>query len=78
MQRGNGQKPSGLCIRAVEVDPWHLYRVPDYFTQEMCDKAFEEGPSSLIYILDWFVRSQQVTLWHDGYYNDDNHDEVIG
>ena len=32
----------------------------------------------VIYILDWFVRSQQLTLWHDGYYNDDNYDEVIG
>ena len=46
-------------------------------TQEMCDKAFEENPSSLIYVPDWFVRPQQVNLWYDDYYNDDSYGVVI-
>ena len=31
----------------------------------MCDKAFEEDPSSLIYVPDWFVTQQQVRPWDD-------------
>ena len=44
----------------------------------MCDATVTEDPSSLIYVPDWFVRQQQVNMWYDYYYNDDEYDEVIG
>ena len=48
--------------------------VPDHFiTQEMCDEAFEEDPSSLIYVADWFVRPQQMNMWYEYYYDNDNY-----
>ena len=58
-------KTQEMCIEAVEVDPWHLK------TQEMCDAAVREDPSSLESVPGWFVKQQQVRLWHqDGYCND--------
>ena len=42
-----------MWIKAVEVDHWQLKDVPDYFkTQEMCDKAVRDDPSSLRYVCD--------------------------
>ena len=51
-----------------------MEHVPDYLkTQEMWDKIFWEGTSSLQYFPDWFVIRQQVKLWHDDYdYCDDD------
>ena len=38
-----------------------------------CDKAVREGPFSLQYVPDWFVKQQQVERWYDDdYYYDDN------
>ena len=58
-----------MCIKAVEVDPWQLYHVPDqYKTQEMCDKAVREYPFSLPFVSDWFVTQQQIDIWYDDDY----------
>ena len=55
-----------MCIKAVKVDPWQLYDVPDHFkTQDMCDQAVWGHPFSLKYVPDWFVTQQQMKIWHD-------------
>ena len=67
-----------MCIKAVEVDPWQLYCVPDNFkTQEMlCDKAVRDQFFSLEYVSDWFVTQQQVKIWNDdNEYGDDDDDD---
>ena len=67
-----------MCIKAVEADPLNLGNVPDHFkTQEMCDATVREDPSSLMYVHDWFVRQQQVNMWYDDYYNDDDDYKTI-
>ena len=72
-------KTQEMCIKAVDVDLWQLWDVPDdYKLQEMCDAAVREDPSFLIYVPDWFLRQQQVNMWYDDYYNDDNYNQVIG
>ena len=59
--------------------PCGLEFVPDHLKmQEMCDKAVRDDPSYLVCVPDWFVRQQQVNMWYDDYYNDDDYDEVIG
>ena len=40
----------------------------------MCDKAVEEDLYLLEYVPDWFVRQEQIDLWHDDYYDDDYYD----
>ena len=42
-------------------------------TQEMGDKAVEEDLCLLEYVPDWFVRQEQIDLWHDDddYYDND-------
>ena len=40
-------------------------------------EAFQEDSSCLIYISDWFVKSQQVNLWYEDYYGDDNYGVII-
>ena len=55
-----------MCIKPAEVDSSFLELALDYLkTQEIGDKAFEEDPSSLIYVPDWFVTQQQVRPWDD-------------
>ena len=66
-----------MCIKAVEVDPWQLYDVPDHFkSQKMCDAIVSEDPYSLQYIPHWFVTQEQVKIWHD---DDDycNDNEIV-
>ena len=42
-----------MCIRAIEIDPWALEHVPDYFkTQQMCERAVEDKPYILKFVLD--------------------------
>ena len=54
-----------MRIERVEVDSWQLGDVTDHLkTQQMCDKAVREGPSSLQYVPDWFV-TQQLKIWDD-------------
>ena len=39
----------------------------DHFkTQELCNDAVEEQPSSLQYVPDYFVTQKQLKIWHDG------------
>ena len=67
----------GMCIKAVEKDPWQLYYVPDHFkAKEMYDKSVKDYFFSLQYIPDWFVTQQQIRIWDDeGEYNDDDDDD---
>ena len=63
-----------MCIKALEVDPWSLYDIPDHFkTQKICDKALKDDPSSLQFVPDWFVTQQQLNVWYDDdyWYHDD-------
>ena len=64
-----------MCKKAVEVYPPFLGLVPDHRKlQEMCHKAFEKYPYSLIHFFNWFVR--QVNLWYDDYYDDYDYDVI--
>ena len=40
----------------------------------MCDKAVEEDLYLLEYVPDWFIRQEQIDLWHDDCYDDDYYD----
>ena len=44
-------KTQEMCIRAVKVDPWLLYDVPDWFVvlQEMWCKDFDDS----VYFIRW-------------------------
>ena len=67
-------KTQEMCIRAVNVDPWHLHDAPNHFkTQEISDKAARDHLSYLRFVPDWFVTQGQIKLWHDDTYycNDD-------
>ena len=57
-------KTQAMCEKAVEKNPWALKIIPDHLkTKKMCYEAFQEDTSFLMYIPNWFVRSQQVNLW---------------
>ena len=43
----------------------------------MCDKAFEEDFFFWKFIPDWFVTQQQIKIWHDDYFYDDDYDEFF-
>ena len=66
-----------MCDKALEVDPWSLYDVPDLLkTQQMCGKAVKDYLSSLQFVPDWFFAQQQIDVWYDDdYWYDD--DEMI-
>ena len=65
-----------MFVEALELDPWQLNNIPDYFkTQKMCDKAVKDDPSSLQFVSDWFVTQQQIDVWYDDDYRD--HDGEI-
>ena len=70
-------RTQGMCIKAVEKDPWQLYYVPDHFkAKEMYDKSVKDYFFSLQYIPDWFVTQQQIRIWDDdGEYNNDDDDD---
>ena len=58
-----------MCIKALEVDPWQVNSISNYFkTQKMCDKAVKDDPYSLFGVPDWFATQQQIDLWYDDYY----------
>ena len=66
-----------MCNYAVDVDPWQLHDVPDYFkTHKMCDDVVQRDSYSLQFVPDWFVTHQKIKIWQD---EDDycNDDEVI-
>ena len=66
-----------MCNAAVMEDPCRLEFVPNHLKiQEMCNKAVREDPFSLEYVPNRFVRPQQVNMWYDDYYNDDDYDEI--
>ena len=48
-------KTQDMCIRAVEVDPWQLYHVADWYvvSQEMWYEDFDDD--------------EEIIEWHDGY-----------
>ena len=57
---------------AINVDPWGLYDVPDYLkTQKMCDDIVQRDSYSLQFVPDWFVAQEQLEIWHDDYFTDD-------
>ena len=66
-----------MCNAAIDVDPWSLYDVLDYFkTQKMCDDVVQRDPYFLQFVPDWFVAQEQPEIWHD----DDDYctdDEII-
>ena len=41
----------------------------------MCDDVVRRDPYSLRFVPDWFVTQQQIKIWHDNTYYDD--DELI-
>ena len=54
-----------MC-KGVRFRSWLIGHVLDHFkTQEMCDKAIKDDPSSLRFVPDWFVSQEQLKLWHD-------------
>ena len=63
-----------MYIKALEIDPWQLNDISDYFkAQQICDKTAKDDPYSLQCVPDWFVTQQQMNVWydHDDYCNDD-------
>ena len=67
-----------MCIKALEVDPWQLYDIPDYLkTQNMCDDVVRRDSYSLMYVPDQFATQEQLEIWHDDNkcYTDD---EILG
>ena len=38
----------------------------------MCDWAVDKEPHSLAFVPDWFVTKEQIGLWHDSKYCDDD------
>ena len=45
-------QPRGKCIEAVDIGPKSLGQVPDqYKTQKTCDKAVEDDPENLEFII---------------------------
>ena len=68
-----------MCERAIKDKSETLEFIPDHFkTQNMCDKAVEEGPCALEFVPDWFVTHQQVQIWHDDDYHDDDQTLLSG
>ena len=43
----------------------------------MCNEAVHKRSTLLENVTDWFVRSQQVNLWYDDYYDNDDYDKII-
>ena len=65
-------KTARMCERAVETEPWQLYYAPDRFkTQKMCDDVVGKNPYSLLGVRDCSVTSQQIKIWRNSDYSDD-------
>ena len=63
-----------MCKETIKESSYNLKFVPDYLkNQVMCERAVEDDPSSLQYVLDWFVTREGVNMWYDGseYCDDD-------
>ena len=74
----NHLKTQEVCNEAFKLDPYTLLCVLDqYKTQEMCNKVVCVDPWLLNYVTDWFVKQQQVKLWHDDNDLYDDADEII-
>ena len=55
-----------MCDKAIEIDPFTLWHVPDNLKrQELCIRAVEAGLGLLGYVPDWLVTQQQIKVWHD-------------
>ena len=55
-----------MCNDAVDVNPWQLSYVPNYFkTQKMCDDVVLRQSYFLQFVPDWFVTQEQLEIWHD-------------
>ena len=49
-----------MCIKAIEVDPWSLYDVPDHFkTQKICEKVVKDDAYFLQFVPD-FLKTQEM------------------
>ena len=55
-------KTQEMCIRAVKVDPWQLYDVPDWFVvlQKMWHEDFHDDD-------DDDDDDDEIIKWYDGY-----------
>ena len=52
-----------MCDKAIEIDPFTLWHVPDNLkSQGMCIRAVEAGLGLLEYVPDWFVTQQQIKI----------------
>ena len=61
-----------MCNEIMHTMPDALHRVPNRFkTQKMCDKR---SSSSTQFVPDWFVTSEQMWMWYDDYYDNDDGD----
>ena len=64
-----------MCTKAIRINPWQLYYVPDHIKTRILQQcsALEEEPSSLQYVPDYFVTQKQLKIWRDrdDYCNDD-------
>ena len=64
-----------MCEGAIEASSWQLKYVPDqYKTQEMCNKAVRDDPSTLRYVSNWLFTGEWVRMWYDesDYWADDD------
>ena len=63
-----------MCIKALWMDPWSLYDIPDNLkTEEIYNKAIGDDSSFLQFVPDWFVTRRQLDIWYDDdyWYHDD-------
>ena len=73
-------KTQEMCdIKTLRVGTWQVLEdVPVCFkTRDVCEKAMRKSPTSLVYVLDWFVTQQQIKMWRDDneYCDDDDDDD---
>ena len=67
-----------MCNDAVDVNPWLLSDVPNYFkTQKMCDDVVLRKSYFLQFVPDWFFTQEQLEIWHDEDNDYCTDDEVI-
>ena len=68
-----------LCQKIVKLYPGALMHVPDrlyytpnhFKTQKMCDDVVQRHPCYLLGVPNYFVASQQIKIWRDNDYRDD-------
>ena len=65
-----------MCERAVEKYTLALEYVPDHLkTKKMRERVVEKYPWALEYVPDWFVKCEELNLWHDYLYH--NNDRFV-